>query len=956
MKKMKRLLVAMLSCLTAFACVAGLAACGDDDSSSSSTQKSAASSSSVTSTVESSSVEESSSVVESGSEEESSSVEESSKVEESSSAGDSGSAEHVHTWLREPTCLNNGECTVCGIVEQSMLGHSIASWTTEKAASCTEEGSQIGLCTRCELTVTEGLPKLGHEWEIVEAAVEATCTEAGKTAVEKCSRCEATQGGEEVEATGHTPEEVADVAPTCTEAGLTGKTVCSVCNEVVNEGEVVDVLGHTWKDDIAPSCTEGGECTVCGEKVAATGHAKSVFKSQIVPTCEEDGTTTYYYECPVCHEIDKELTPSDYKKILAGHLYGTYVGQKIAADFYADTTDDSYSSGKITVDEAHAASCQHGAVCYRCGETVTAEANHQYSIVKNDEGYYSYTVENCEDDGFYAWTVAITDDDDNVTGYDCYAKECVFCHETTAVTKKATGHKWEWTKVVEAATCTETGTLAHGKCTNVLCTAEEGTEDIEATGHNIKTKATCTEDTVCKDCGKLEGTALGHTFERAAFDTTDLDVEDSATWDKFGYIPAQEATCTTIGWNAHFRCTDCGVFGEYVEEEALGHDYGIVAATSNSCTEDGMKAHYVCMCDCCEGIVWSVKTTTEKANVEPKDVVYDDNGKVTYYTVGAKTTVASLTVKATGHKFNTKAADYVKPQAAKCEQDGCTVGGTCTNCNTPVRSEVIPALGHDGDRETNRRYDEEGNMIEDSFKLLSSSSKRATCQKEAYCGICGKTQSKWVDLDARNYLTSWCDEEGAFVAKKSATCEAEGASMDYTICACGCIKVDGSAVKEYKKDADGNDTDTVKSYWSKSDVVIAKKAHSYDIKIDAKAPTCTEDGWNEYYICRFCGAVKGSIKTIAKLGHCNADEGKTCQTAFNCERVVRYETDENGEVKKDENGEPIVAEVCGEHYVMADPSKAKSHSYEKRDTGSVDEKGNAVYAYICTGCGAKKED
>lgn len=974
MKKMKRLLVAMLSCLTAFACVAGLAACGDDDSSSSSTQKPAASSSSVTSTVESSSVEESSSVVESSSEEESSSVEESSKVEESSSAKDP--AEHVHTWLREPSCLNNGECSECGIVEQSMLGHSIASWTTEKEPTCTAEGSQIGYCTRCELTVTEGLPKKAHDYVETTAKVEPECGKNGAEAILECTVCHTAKGGTVIPALEHELEVVAGKAATCTEDGLEEAKVCKLCGETVSGGKVIAALGHDWKDGIAPSCTEDGTCTRCEVVVKATGHAASVCVPQIVPTCETAGTTTLHYECPVCHEVDKELTPKDYKEIPAGHLYGTYVGQEVSAPYFAAISGVSYKDGKITVDATHAVSCNHGAVCYRCGEEVTTRLAHQYKTYDTTtvKGWSNKEFTNLDGDkldmkfaggettnsiGVYSYSESEEKDGKTNTTY--YVEICQICNVTTAEAHHPINHQYKWTKVVTKATCTEDGLLEHSACTVAGCDVEEGTTVIEAKGHNYTKKATCVAEAECKDCGKLEGTALGHTFERADFDTTGLDIDDSATWAAVGYIPAQEATCTNPGWDAHFYCTVCNAVQEYVEIEKLGHNYYFVDATSNSCTEDGMKAHYVCLNDCCEDIVWNVKTTTENANVEVKDVVYDDNGKATYYTVGSTTNVALLTVKATGHSFDKADSykdDYVAAKAATCEVDGCTEGGYCKNEKGYVASEVIPALGHDGDRTTNWQYDEDGNVKENSFKLLSSASKRATCKAEAYCGLCGKTQLNWVDSDAYNYLTSLCDEEGTFVAKKSATCEADGALMDYTICACGCIKVDGSAVKEYYKDTDGNDTAKVKSWWTKTDVVDTIKSHSGEnlvIHIEKKDATCTEDGYEAYDICRFCGKVIGSIKTISKLGHYNADEGKTCQTAFDCERVVRYETDENGEVKKDEDGNPIVAEVCGEHYEI-DASKAKAHSYEKRDTGLVDEKGNTVYALICTGCGAKKED
>ena len=76
-----------------------------------------------------------------------------------------------------------------------------------------------------------------------------------------------------IEATGHT--EVIDeaVAATCTTAGKTEGKHCSVCGEVTVAQNDVDALGHTasgvWVETIAPTYeAEGLEvqyCTVCGE-------------------------------------------------------------------------------------------------------------------------------------------------------------------------------------------------------------------------------------------------------------------------------------------------------------------------------------------------------------------------------------------------------------------------------------------------------------------------------------------------------------------------------------------------------------------------------------------------------------------------------------------------------------------------------------------------------------------
>ena len=109
--------------------------------------------------------------------------------------------------------------------------------------------------------------------EVVDKAVEPTCTKTGLTEGKHCSVCNKVLVKQEVvKAKGHT--EVVDkaVAPTCTKTGLTEGGHCSVCGEVLVEQKVVPAKGHTEVIDkaVAPTCTktgltEGKHCSVCGE-------------------------------------------------------------------------------------------------------------------------------------------------------------------------------------------------------------------------------------------------------------------------------------------------------------------------------------------------------------------------------------------------------------------------------------------------------------------------------------------------------------------------------------------------------------------------------------------------------------------------------------------------------------------------------------------------------------------
>lgn len=141
-----------------------------------------------------------------------------------------------------------------------------------------------------------------HDWDEIEAAVDATCTEKGKTAKNKCSVCGKTEGGKETPANGHNYEmkvtykkdkktyvdEAASIydvykvqEATCTKYGFT-YSKCSACG-VEHVNYVSKLLPHDLKDVKAKdaTCTEKGwtahKACACGytegkEEIAALGH------------------------------------------------------------------------------------------------------------------------------------------------------------------------------------------------------------------------------------------------------------------------------------------------------------------------------------------------------------------------------------------------------------------------------------------------------------------------------------------------------------------------------------------------------------------------------------------------------------------------------------------------------------------------------------------------------------
>ena len=120
--------------------------------------------------------------------------------------------------------------------------HAFGDWTTVKDATCTENGEQQRSC-ECGEAETQSIEALGHT-EVVDAAVDATCTEAGKTEGKHCSVCnEVLVAQEVVDALGHTEVIDAAVAPTELKAGLTEGKHCEVCGEILVAQEEIPALG-----------------------------------------------------------------------------------------------------------------------------------------------------------------------------------------------------------------------------------------------------------------------------------------------------------------------------------------------------------------------------------------------------------------------------------------------------------------------------------------------------------------------------------------------------------------------------------------------------------------------------------------------------------------------------------------------------------------------------------------
>ena len=212
--------------------------------------------------------------------------------------------------------------------------------------------------TSTDFTVTgEKITLIGQNHkhtEVVDAAVEATCTTSGKTEGKHCSVCnEILVAQTEVPAAGHKEVVDAAVAATCTTPGKTEGKHCSVCN-IVLVAQTEIPAAHKEVVDAAvdatcttPGKTEGKHCSVCNEVLVAQTETpvaahKEVVDEAIAATCTTPGKTEGKH-CSVCNTVIVAQTETP----VAEHKFGDWAVVKEA------TTEAEGASERACKDCGH---------------------------------------------------------------------------------------------------------------------------------------------------------------------------------------------------------------------------------------------------------------------------------------------------------------------------------------------------------------------------------------------------------------------------------------------------------------------------------------------------------------------------------------------------------------------------------------------------------------------------
>ena len=184
-------------------------------------------------------------------------------------------------------------CIYCGYtVEICPDGEHTIAVEPAVSPTCTEDGLTEGsYCSVCEevITAQEIIPATGHSFDDGVITKQASCSEAGiKTYT--CKEC-GYQETEEIPKTEHV--EVIDpaVEPTCTETGLTEGSHCSVCEEIITAQKIIPAAGHslTLHAAVKATRTKAGNvkyysCSSCGKYfLDAKGKTEIMKSGWIIP-------------------------------------------------------------------------------------------------------------------------------------------------------------------------------------------------------------------------------------------------------------------------------------------------------------------------------------------------------------------------------------------------------------------------------------------------------------------------------------------------------------------------------------------------------------------------------------------------------------------------------------------------------------------------------------------------
>ena len=435
------------------------------------------------------------------------------------------------------TCSETGSevyvCSVCKAENTKTLeinpdNHVDATELRNARAAtiCTDGYTGDECCTGCDAVLNEGeaIPsKRIHQYTVFVERIPGNCI-TRTVDVYRCEGCKLTMT---INADVPSEEHVGNIITvdareaTCTEKGYTGNKQCDACELIVEIGEDIPLKEHelTEWETTPPGCTYNGknfrECVNCDyiekEVIPATGHSYtgSIYIKK-KPTCTEEGIKGTF--CINCNSSVEEPIPAT-----GVHVYG---------EWYVYSEPSCKNEGEKRSD------CIYSDVCGAYEKEVLAKTdNHSFVLT-------SESAPTCTEKGVKVYTCSV-----------CTKEKAEYSD------KDASNHNGAATVLVgeKAATCVAEGYTGDEYCTACSAVVAYG-EIIPATGTHVfavlteKQPGTCDSTGYaiykCKSCEKTM---------RRNLPKNPSDHKDGRTV-TVGYV---EATCSEDGYTGDVRCSYC---------------------------------------------------------------------------------------------------------------------------------------------------------------------------------------------------------------------------------------------------------------------------------------------------------------------------------------------------------------------------------------------------------------
>ncbi len=736
--------------------------------------------------------------------------------------------------VTDPTCTDQGyttttkTCTVCNEVVSvekgsytDALGHDYQlSKDDSQPATCTEDGYNRYICSRCDSSYDEVLSATGHVWvEDTQKYDPPSCSKAGSATYE-CENCHNTKEVT-ISPTSHNYVAQTPVDPTCTEPGYT-EYICSECQDSFKS--TTPAAGHMWRiiDTKAATCMEAGsttyQCLTCKdineEPIAIDPDAHNLVLDEdnsVAPTCTTNGKNVYKcinegctYSCE--EEISSD-TAHNFKNEDETLNYEYTAPDCETAGKYVFTCTICHTEFPVeipAIGHDYEKACTIEAGCETPEYTVYACTNCVKSITASLDVDGNVVVTATANDGYKIYE-PVYEDGEWVQGTGSYAY---------GVSAEATGHAYRYNTEdprFKEANCGEPGTAVY---TCQYC-GDSYTVEVEPTGDHTWNEGEVTVTASCEQEGLMT-----YTCTTCGEQKTETIPKDH-TWPEDGdtdHIIVTEATC--VDGSIEYHCTKCNELITTEVIPATGHSYN-TKVLDPLCEVDGYTIYYCEYCVDETSIASAVNTST---NVFDENAVTAADG----YSLTEDSFYTDNTVAAHGHGYQLS-DDPDKTYDATCTEEGKKTY-VCSYDTTHEWVETIAALGHDWD----------DGVVTVPQTCVSDGTLTHTCQRDD----CGVIDTEPIPADGTSH--SWITDPTQQPAKYP-TCTEDG----YYECT--------------NKDASG----TVCG----EQEIIPATGHSLEFTVNVPA-TCETDGY-DLYLCSVCvtDSTREEITEKAKSVVANSTKG-----------------------------------------------------------------------------------